>query len=559
MTAIRWLRGQSKSFRSYVACRVGEITTDFDPVKDIAYVPTDQNIADLISRGVTADRAMDVIKGPDYLRLPPSDWPHTPEVNIDHEDKELKKFHVQNAKVLAFNVTTPQPVIDPTTFSSWPRLIMVTADFERDIDFTDHHIMRHNPIFDEASQVHRVGGRVDKAPLSYDMRHPYLLPKKGHISLLITRERHRHALHGAHLRTVTEIRRTYWIVGDVRLAKAVIRVCKVYIRNRGKPPQQFMAELPNFRIKPFTPVFHTTLVDYLGPVFVKLNRNTTTKGYCAVFTCAVVRAVHLTCVQDLTTEAFLQALERFISFRGAPSLMLSDNATCFRGADKELRELGLKLDKDEIRSARLSIEWKFGPPDGPHHQGPVERIVQEVKRAMKVLVKTDKLTFVEWETVFAQISAVLNCRPLTAVSSSPLDDPPITPNHFLIGRGELPSPIVPCEPFAGNLRKRRQLCNEIVNNFWKRWITCIQKLSPRPKWSTEKENLEESDVVLVVDEKMKRGQWRMAEVINVYPGKDNHIRVVDVRFADGLVLKRPISRLILLMKASEREDITRNA
>ncbi|XP_064648748.1 uncharacterized protein LOC135500961 [Lineus longissimus] len=57
MTAIRWLRGQSKSFRSYVACRVGEISTDFDPVKDIAYIPTDQNIADLISRGVTADRA----------------------------------------------------------------------------------------------------------------------------------------------------------------------------------------------------------------------------------------------------------------------------------------------------------------------------------------------------------------------------------------------------------------------------------------------------------------------------------------------------------------------
>ena len=49
MTAISWLKGQSKSFRSYVTCRVGEITTDFDPHNDISYVPTGQNIIDLVS------------------------------------------------------------------------------------------------------------------------------------------------------------------------------------------------------------------------------------------------------------------------------------------------------------------------------------------------------------------------------------------------------------------------------------------------------------------------------------------------------------------------------
>ncbi|XP_071799964.1 uncharacterized protein [Asterias amurensis] len=79
MTALSWLRGQSKSFRSYVAYRVGEITSEFDPVKDIAYVPSDLNVIDLVSRGGTAAEMRQVIEGPGYLKLPPASWPKTPE------------------------------------------------------------------------------------------------------------------------------------------------------------------------------------------------------------------------------------------------------------------------------------------------------------------------------------------------------------------------------------------------------------------------------------------------------------------------------------------------
>ena len=152
----------------------------------------------------------------------------------------------------------------------------------------------------------------------------------------------------------------------------------------------------------------------------------------------------------MSTSSFLQALERFISVRGAPSLIISDNATCFRGADKkDISDLNHRLNHDKLynHGLKFEIDWKFGPPGGPHHQGLVERMVQEVKKSMKHLVHTDKLTFVEWETVFSQIAGHLNSRPITDSPSSPLDEPPITPNHFLIGRGDLPSPQVPCEDY----------------------------------------------------------------------------------------------------------------
>ena len=131
----------------------------------------------------------------------------------------------------------------------------------------------------------------------------------------------------------------------------------------------------------------------------------------------------------------------------------------------------------------------------------------------------------------------------------------MTPNHFLIGRGDLPSPTVPCDEYAGDLRKRRDLCNAMVDGFWKRWMECLHKLSPRQKWLHARDNLSKHDIVLVVGENVKRGSWKMAEIVEVYPGKDNLVRTVEIRYADGSKVKRPVTKLILLMKNSERSDL----
>ena len=217
--------------------------------------------------------------------------------------------------------------------------------------------MKLYPFLDEDEQVYRVGGRIGKASLSYDLRHPYLIPK-NYIGLLI--EKHGHTLHGGHLSTAIEIHKNFWIIGDLNLSRGVIQHdCKVCRHYRGKPVQQQMADLPACRVMPFSRLFQTTMVDYLGPILVKLNQNTTTKGYGAIFICTVLGAVHLTCVQDFSTSAFLQALDRFVSTRGAPAVMISDNATCFRGADNEIGKLCLRLDPSQIQSntQRFKIEW----------------------------------------------------------------------------------------------------------------------------------------------------------------------------------------------------------
>ena len=89
----------------------------------------------------------------------------------------------------------------------------------------------------------------------------------------------------------------------------------------------------------------------------------TVKAYIYVFVSLSVKAVHLEEVSDLTSEAFIAALRRFIAHCGYPSLIWSDNGTSFAGANRELRELHNFLAQQETGKiisefcASHKIEW----------------------------------------------------------------------------------------------------------------------------------------------------------------------------------------------------------
>ena len=83
--------------------RVGEITNDFGPVGDTAYVPSGQNVSDFVC----------------HTAIPPVYSHTTPKnVPVDNDDAKQKNVHVRNAKVLKLNVTRLAPIVDPTKFSS---------------------------------------------------------------------------------------------------------------------------------------------------------------------------------------------------------------------------------------------------------------------------------------------------------------------------------------------------------------------------------------------------------------------------------------------------------
>ena len=92
-------------------------------------------------------------------------------------------------------------------------------------------------------RVLRVGGRLQKAVvLSWDEKHPMVLPKRHHVSQLIVRHYHESAAHSGR-----ELRRIFWIIGGRGLVKKTIRRCIRCRRMNAKPWEQFKGSLPRAR------------------------------------------------------------------------------------------------------------------------------------------------------------------------------------------------------------------------------------------------------------------------------------------------------------------------
>uniref|UniRef100_A0A2H1VWV5 SFRICE_018011 n=1 Tax=Spodoptera frugiperda TaxID=7108 RepID=A0A2H1VWV5_SPOFR len=89
---LSWLNGNSAKLKTFVANRVAEINELTDS-SSWRYVPTDQNPADLISRGVSPDQITNLNlwwSGPNFLIQPECDWPYLNKLMNETDLPEMK-------------------------------------------------------------------------------------------------------------------------------------------------------------------------------------------------------------------------------------------------------------------------------------------------------------------------------------------------------------------------------------------------------------------------------------------------------------------------------------
>lgn len=182
-------------------------------------------------------------------------------------------------------------------------------------------------------------------------------------------------------------------------------------------------------------------MDFAGPVFVRSWKGRGSrlyKAWIAVFVCLTTKALHLELVTELSTAAFVASLRRFVSRRGKPLHIYSDNETNFVGCNQELRELYQHLLTSETQSGiqaammEEQIQWHFTPPSAPHFGGIWEAGVKSTKYHLRRILMDAHMTFEEMSTILCQIGAYLNSRPLCIEFQGDVDS--LTPAHFLIMR-----------------------------------------------------------------------------------------------------------------------------
>ncbi|GFW67129.1 integrase catalytic domain-containing protein [Trichonephila clavipes] len=202
-------------------------------------------------------------------------------------------------------------------------------------------------------------------------------------------------------------------------------------------------------------------------------------------------AVHIELVSDLTSQAFIAALKRFMARRGKCAKLFSDNGKNFVGASNEIKKLLEIVRKPDEKLANYlaaeGIEWKFIPARSPKFGGLWEAAIKSCKYHLKRVVNGINLTYEELLTVTVQIEGILNSRPLCPLSNNDDDFQVLTPAHFLINRSlnSLEEPnLTKCK--ESNLKKWQKI-TKIVQLMWKFWSrNYLNQLQQRGKWMFEK-------------------------------------------------------------------------
>ena len=235
--------------------------------------------------------------------------------------------------------------------------------------------------------------------------------------------------------------------------------------------------------------------------------------------------------------------------------LFSDNGTNFVGAEKEMRvEISEWNEKAREEMRMRGVEWTFNPPLAAHRGGAWERLIKSAKKHLAFLLQQDNIHVESLGTVLAQTEYVMNSRPITYVGEDAGGEAILSPMDFLCPgvRAAAGDEILPPSPPDENaLRYTWRQSRALVDGFWKRWSRdYVAALQARPKWREVEKNLAVDDVVLLVDEQCRRGDWKTGRIVEV--GDDDIVRTVKVRTADGKLFSRDRTKVVRLELDPER-------
>ena len=150
----------------------------------------------------------------------------------------------------------------------------------------------------------------------------------------------------------------------------------------------------------------SVVVDYAGPLTVKHYAHSSYpkaltlgkpnahisyggKVWVCLFTCWVSCAIHFEIVTDITPLSFIRCFKRFVSRRGLPTQIISDNGTTFRIAAKTIRNI-FKQPKVQNYFCGINVKLIVNIEWAPWWGRFSECMVQLLRRCLRKIVRTGK-------------------------------------------------------------------------------------------------------------------------------------------------------------------------
>ena len=592
MSVLHWIQSAHYSWPVFIANRIKQIMLLSDP-RDWNYVHTSQNPADLPTRGCLLEELIGNTlwyEGPSFLitgerpfqgkmnlcfTSMPEDFRRELPSPVSFVKVELHGLvscissEVTNRYSRLMSVTRSvykamfafkmcrKGKVDWSTFSpktpaeielEWVRSVQ-RCHYQRELKFCQNNhknvvmgdkvpssIIRQFGLFwDTEVEVLRCYTRLADSSLPHSQFYPILLPNDSKFTKILIINIHHHIGHAGVRQTLASVKAEFYIPRGRKLVTSLLRDCfvcrKVLAKAFALPPPP---PLPKCRLGVSRPFLHVGL-DFAGPFSLK-GRDA--KGYCLVFTCAVVRAVHFEAVQSLSVKGFMMGFRRFFSRRGFPSTIISDNASTFKCVARELKVLfSSKKLQDFLQGRR--IQWSFYLERAPWQGGFIERVVGLFKSNIKKVVGGTSLEYEEFLTFVYEAECIINCRPLTYVYDGPEGEGALTPSMLISGFNLTDLPPIDGIKIDRKdpqiARERLKFLNKLLQSFWNRFSKeYLGDLGERGFGKGNKGEVvrapKEGEIVLLKGENLPRSRWKIALVTDAKPNvRDGKVRTVVVR------------------------------
>lgn len=557
-----------------------EISNEFNISVKFKYVPSEDNPADLLSRGLSFKKFSKCLdfwtKGPTWLQSSPIIFPENDLKCLNEHNKILvvNNSLINNA-VDDFSV---KPLIPFDRFSSFDKLVksvsyvfkflkfknsqfnalelaknhviksMQSQVFSNEIKYLSSisstsstkppDLVRDLDLFIDDQGIIRSRGRIGNSQhFDYDLLNPILLAKDHILTSLIVMSIHNKVKHLGLGTTLTQVRLSgFWIPKGRQSVKNIISkcfICKRYNSLAYKYPK--LCNLPRERVN-FIRAFREVGVDYTSHIFLNTSENNNEKYYILLFTCMQTRAVHIELIKDMTTKSFVQALIRFSNLYGTPCTIYSDNARSFIAAfEGNIISYHLKTDEYLNRFQIFNIKHKRIPLYSPWYGSCWERLIKVVKLCLYKSIGKSKLTYFELFTLISDIQSAINSRPLTYRCSDDRDLKILTPNSFLkpnvynsiiVNSNQNSDNIDPPsrQDLIKTLENRDALINKFKNVWHDEYLLSLRELHKDIHQNSFDNKIKLQDVVLIRNPAKPRPYWFLGRVVELVKGSDGNIR-----------------------------------
>lgn len=220
------------------------------------------------------------------------------------------------------------------------------------------------------------------------------------------------------------------------------------------------------------------------------------------------------------------------------------------------------VEKETVKGflSKNDVLWLFNSPHSSHMGGVWERMIgvsRKILDSMLLREGSKKLTHEVLTTLMAEVTAIVNARPLVPVSTDPESPSVLSPAMLLTHKTNNETVSFPSFGNKDLLKSQWKQTQVLAEEFWNRWRNeYLHRLQTRQKWTDSYTNIKEGDLVLLRERECPRNYWPMAIVERTFPSSDGKVRKVQVCIVrDGKRVKyvRPVTELIMLLEYADNE------